>query len=264
VSVTFLILCWIGLTLLSISRLSVGKLEKKDLIWVIPTAVSGTLYTADFIVNHWPHFSSSVPESNNTNSSYVTVTLARVDYISVGLAWARPVFLTLCAIGIIVGISFHLIPKIYDKIKSEKRPIEPEPRIREPMDVLWPKLVHKTMRNDIVARLVHLMNEWKTYERVEPPERWVSFSHDSMQKHASETANEIQRLISKQPNLWDAEQIEKLRAICEELQGFATVSHPYGKYAVEMDRHGMAAVKLTKALLPSLSAKCTWRAKLRL
>ncbi len=41
------------------------------------------------------------------------------------------------------------------------------------------------LRNGILSYLRSLMSEWNSYESVSPPERWVSLSHDSMQKHAS-------------------------------------------------------------------------------
>jgi len=112
------------------------------------------------------------------------------------------------------------------------------------------------LRNYILSHLRSLMSEWNSYERVSPPERWVSLSHDSMQKHASEIADEILRLTSKHPDLWDAAIIGELNVIAGELRQFAAKTHPETtEEAKVMDQHGKNAYSLARALLSRISPK---------
>lgn len=76
-----LIISWVGLTFSSIHRAHSGndaKLEKKDLIWVVPTAVSGTLFTLDWVTSHWSSISIPFPQGNATTSQYITIRIPRV------------------------------------------------------------------------------------------------------------------------------------------------------------------------------------------
>jgi hypothetical protein len=168
------------------------------------------------------------------------------------------------AIGItVVTIVASLVYWAYGKWQGWRS--IPRPVAVESMSERWPRLVRQGLRNDVLSHLENLMSAWKYYEGISPPERWVSLSHDSMQKQASEIADELLRLTSKHPDLWDAGIIGELNVISGELRQFAAVAHPETtEDAVAMDQHGKNAYRLTRELLSRIPSKSKWRAKLRL
>jgi hypothetical protein len=75
---------FLGLALLHIRWLLSGidgKLERKEfwllIIGTIGTVVPGTIYTVDYIANHWPSISIPFPQGNATTSQYVTIVMPR-------------------------------------------------------------------------------------------------------------------------------------------------------------------------------------------
>jgi hypothetical protein len=112
----FLAITWIGLTWMAIRRFRVGKLEKKDLIWVIPTAVSGTFVSLDYIAKYWPQIAIPIPQTNSTSSGYVTVLIPRISP-----PLPTPVLWVLAGV-FFLGMIAEIASVIYDEIKSIRNP----------------------------------------------------------------------------------------------------------------------------------------------
>lgn len=114
---------------MAIRRFRVGKLEKKDLIWIIPTAVSGTFVSLDYIAKYWSQIAIPIPQTNSTTSGYVTVLIPRVSPpLPTPLVWVL-------AGVFFLGLTAEIASVIYHEIKSlRKTPeVEPEGVVVEPV-----------------------------------------------------------------------------------------------------------------------------------
>lgn len=99
----------------------VGKLEKKDLIWVIPTAIASTLSIGDWVVTHWSQMPVLTPQTNATSSGYVTVVLPRVTPLL-----PMSVLYVLASLAVFGGIA-RIAYEVYDEFYSRKIEVKISP-----------------------------------------------------------------------------------------------------------------------------------------
>lgn len=132
----FLLASWVGVTLLSMGGLhscTEARLERKELVLsvivAIFTVVPGTIYTADYIANHWSHVSIPIPQANATSSGYITVRIPRV--VPALSSPMSDILVGLFFLGVIAGSVFV----IYDEMKSrESLELEPATLVIEAVE----------------------------------------------------------------------------------------------------------------------------------